>query len=97
MSSARATWSTSQTTMSANGGHLTIVVVMYGFAPLERARATVLQLVSHEPQVVIGLQVVAGDDMAVPGAMETREEAVVCVLDRRPGGDDRGREVERAG
>jgi len=52
---------------------------------------------SHEPQVVIGLQVVAGDDMAVPGAVEVSEEAVVRVLDRRPGGDDRSREVERAG
>ena len=61
------------------------------------ARSGKICLVSHEPQVVVRLEVVAGDDMAVPGAMETREEAVVCVLDRRPGGDDRGREVERAG
>jgi hypothetical protein len=33
-SSARAAWSISQTTTIANGGHLMITVVTYGFAPL---------------------------------------------------------------
>ena len=42
---ARATWSISHTTTIANGGHFTIVVVTYGFAPCRSWAATVIQLV----------------------------------------------------
>ena len=58
--------------------------------------STVLQLVSDEPEVVLGLEVVA---RAPPAGNRgtAREEARVRVLERRPGRDERGAEVEREG
>jgi hypothetical protein len=53
--------------------------------------------VADEPEVVVGLEVVAGEDLAVAGAVEVPEEARIGVLDRRPGGGDGRREVQRAG
>src|SRR5712691_1892452 len=44
ISSTRAAWSITQTNTSANGGHLIIDVVTYGFAPLLSSCATLIQL-----------------------------------------------------
>src|SRR5439155_2446936 len=59
-------------------------------------RAPVLQLVADEPEVVDGLEMVAGSGLAVSGGA-SREEARAGVAHRGPGRGDAGREVEGAG
>ena len=54
-----------------------------------------LELVPDEPELVAGLEVVAGRGLAVP-RRAAGEEVVVRVLDRRPGREDAGGEVKRA-
>jgi hypothetical protein len=53
----------------------------------------VLELVADEPEPVAGLEMVAGGGLAV-ARRSSGQEAIVRVLDRRPGRDDPGREVE---
>ena len=54
-----------------------------------------LELVADEPEVVLGLEVVAGGSFARDGR-RAREEMRAGVLERGPGGDDPGSEVEGA-
>ena len=53
-----------------------------------------LELVADEPEPVVRLEVVAGGRLAGPG-VAAGEEVRAGVLQRRPGRDDAGAEVER--
>jgi hypothetical protein len=55
----------------------------------------VLELVADEPEVVLGLEVVAGGCLTGDGC-RAREEVRAGVLERGPGRDDPGAEVEGA-
>ena len=54
-----------------------------------------LELLADEPEVVLGLKVVAGVRFAGDGC-RAREEVRAGVLERGPGRDDPGSEVEGA-
>src|SRR6266849_8591759 len=84
MSSARAAWSISQTTTSANGGHLTMVVVTYGFAPRLSCWATVSQLSRSSECADRG-------HVAMTAARTSQEQPSTTSRSRAAGGSDRVR------
>src|SRR5437764_6179564 len=81
---ARATWSISQTTTIANGGHFTIVVVTYGLAPCRSCAATVIQLVRSSECAERG-------HVAITAARTSQEQPITTSRSLTGSGSERSR------